>query len=212
MTIFGKTLVAAAAIGGLAAPALAQYPNPYPQPYPQPYGQQYPQGYQQGGQNPIQQIVDQLLGNRYNVTDRTAVQQCATAAIAQTSAQYRRPGYGNGYNNGYNPNGQQAYNQYGQPIAQPYAQQGYPNAYGARVTAITDVQRNRNGLRVSGVIDSGRFGQRNTNPGDYGRQGYGGGMASAYATRSGDLTFRCNVDYRGAVTDLRVRQNAAFRR
>ena len=207
MTFFGKTLVAAAAIGGLAAPAAAQYPAPYQQPYAQPYAQPYGQ-YQQGyGQNPIQQIVDQLLGNRYNVTDRTAVQQCAAAAMSQASAQYRRPGYGNGYNQSGN-----GYDQYGRPVVQPYAQQNYPNAYGARVTAITDVQRNRNGLRVSGIIDSGRFGQRNTNPGDYGRQGYGGGMASAYATRSGDLTFRCNVDYRGAVTDLRVRQNAAFRR
>jgi acyl-CoA thioesterase-1 len=28
----------------------------------------------------------------------------------------------------------------------------------------------------------------------------------------GDLTFRCNVDYRGAVTNLRVRPNTAFRR
>jgi hypothetical protein len=216
MTIFGKTLVAAAAIGGLAAPALAQYPNPYPQPYPQPYGQQYPQGYQQQGygQNPIQQIVDQLLGNRYNVTDRTAVQQCATAAMAQASAQYRRPGYGNGYNQ--NP---PAYGGYPQYNTIPYGQQGYgqpgyaaANAYGARVTAITDVQRRNNGLRVSGVIDSGRFGAMRNSQGYYGQQGYGSGMASANALRSGDLTFRCNVDYRGAVTELRVRQNAAFRR
>jgi hypothetical protein len=205
MTIFGKTLVAAAAIGGLAAPAAAQYPAPYPQqPYAQPYGQ-YPQGQPGYGQNPIQQIVDQLLGNRYNVTDRTAVQQCATAAMSQASAQYRRPGYGNGYNQ--NGNG---YDQYGRPIVQPYAQQNY--AYGARVTAITDVQRNRNGLRVSGIIDSGRFGAMRNNQGYYGQQGYSNGMATAYAQRSGDLTFRCNVDYRGAVTELRVRQNAAFRR
>ena len=209
MTFFGKTLVAAAAIGGLAAPAAAQYPAPYQQPYPQPYAQPYAQPYgqyQQGyGQNPIQQIVDQLLGNRYNVTDRTAVQQCATAAMAQASAQYRRPGYGNGYNQYGN-----GYDQYGRPIVQPYAQQN--NAYGARVTAITNVQRNRNGLRVSGIIDSGRFAGMRNSQGYYGQQGYNSGMVSANTMRSGDLTFRCNVDYRGAVTELRVRQNAAFRR
>ena len=43
MHSFTRYLVAAAAIGGLAAPAAAQYyPQPYPQPYPQTYPQQYP--------------------------------------------------------------------------------------------------------------------------------------------------------------------------
>ena len=40
-------------------------------------------------------------------------------------------------------------------------------------------------------------------------KGYGNrGYAGVY----GDLTFRCNVDYRGAVTNLRVRRNDNFRR
>src|SRR6478672_12043157 len=88
MTIF-KLLAGAAAIGALAAPAAAQYyPQPaYPQQYPQypQYPQQtypgYPQGYgyNQGTGNPVTDIIDQLLGNRYNVTDRQAVRQCANA-------------------------------------------------------------------------------------------------------------------------------------
>ena len=43
----------------------------------------------------------------------------------------------------------------------------------------------------------------------YGQQPYGnayGYQGQRYAAQ-GDLTFRCNVDYRGAVTSLRVRPN-----
>ena len=181
-------LAAAAATAGLAAPAAAQYGQPYPQPAPgygQPYG--YGQGY---GQNPIDQIIGQLLGNRYNVTDRTAVSRCASAAMVQAQARYR-----GGY-------GQQGYG-YGQ---QPYGyQQGYA-APAMRVTAITDVQRRNNGLRVSGLMSSGYAGQYGN---QYGNQyGY---QQQGYA--AGDVTFRCNVDYRGVVTNVRIgRNNSAYRR
>ena len=58
-------------------------------------------------------IIGQLLGNRYNVTDRTAVQQCASAARAQANAQYRPLRLQHGYgNNGYG-------NHYGQGNAAP---------------------------------------------------------------------------------------------
>jgi hypothetical protein len=202
MIRFTKYLVAAAAIGGIAAPALAQYPQ-------QPYPPQYPQGYpQQGyGQNPIQSVIDQLLGNRYNVNDRGAVQRCATAAVMQASRQYRPQGY----NQGYNQYGQQ----YGQ---QPYGQQYAQQPYGAntRVTAITNVERRGNGLRVSGVLDSGRYaGYGNQGYGQgygYGQQGQAYAYGSPYAAASGDLTFRCSVAYNGAVTDVRIRQNSSYRR
>ena len=207
MIRFTKYLVAAAAIGGMAAPALAQYyPQPAPQ-YPQGYQQGYPQGYGQQGyaQNPIQSVIDQLLGNRYNVNDRTAVQRCATAAVVQASRQFRPQGY----NQGYNQYGQQ----YGQ---QPYGQQYAQNAYGARVTAVTNVERRGNGLRVSGVLDSGRYnGYGNQGNGQgygYGQQGQAYAYGSPYAAASGDLTFRCSVAYNGAVTDVRIRQNASYRR
>jgi hypothetical protein len=193
MTGFTAFLTAAATAGLAAAPAAAQY-NPYPsqqgydypaypgQPYPQQYPQQYPQpgygqpgyGYNQGYTgNPVTDIIDQLLGNRYSVTDRQAVRQCARAAMSQASAQY---------GSGYGAYGQQ----YGQ---------GYNRYQGMRVTAITDVQRRSYGLRVSGLLSSG---------GSYG--GYAGQYG--YQNRGyvqGDLSFRCNVDYRGVVTGLRIR-------
>ena len=190
-------LLAAGAAGlavGVPASAQAQYQSPYaypPQAYPQ--GQYYPQqGYAYPGQpqGGISQIIGQLLGNRYNVTDRTAVQQCASAAMAQASAQYRprNAPYGNAYgyqNQGYNQGG---YNQ------------GYaPNM---RVTAITNVERRNNGLRVSGLLDSRAgyppYGQA------YGYQNQG------YAA-TGDLSFRCNVDYRGAVTNVRINRARTYR-
>lgn len=198
MTRFTKLLTATAVIGGIAAPAAAQTPYPYPypqqQPYPQPapgqpgYGYYPQQGYGQQpyGADPMTQIINQLLGNRYNVSDRTAVRQCASAAAQQASAQYRQP-YGNayGYNNsrGYN----QGYNQ---------------GPATMRVTAITNVERRRGGLRVSGLLDS-----RSGYP-PYG-QAYGY-QNNGYAA-TGDLSFRCNVDYRGAVTDVRIRRANTYR-
>ena len=200
MTNLAKLLVAGAAIGGLAAPAAAQYyPNqqsyPYQQTYPQqqnfPYQQTYPQqgygqqgyGYQQGTGNVVTDVIDQLLGNRYNVTDRQAVRQCASAAVAQAQSQYG--GYGNRYGRAYD----QAYgNRYGNGY-----QQGYAGA-GMRVTSISDVQRGSNGLRVRGTLGSA-----------YGNGYQNGGYAV------GNLTFRCNVDYRGAVTNVRVGSNNGYR-
>jgi hypothetical protein len=111
MTMF-KSILTAAAVIGLAAPAAAQYPGQVPQPAPgQPgYGyyppqQGYPQqpgygqpGYGQPGygynQNNLGVVINQLLGNRYNVRDRNAVQQCASVAMARAAAQYSPP-YGN---------------------------------------------------------------------------------------------------------------------
>jgi hypothetical protein len=193
-------LAAAAAIGALSAPAAAQSSYPYqsypvqaPQPYPgQPgygYSQQAFPGYTQPGvaygygqqgyaQNPIQQIIDSLLGNRYTVTDRQAVSQCASAAMTQAYAQY-----GNGYNRGYANNGYNGYN-------------------GAmRVTSINEVQRRNNGLRVSGVMGSGYGGQRSS------QYGYQNGY-----TPAASVSFRCNVAYNGAVTNVRIGRNMAYGR
>ena len=183
MQSYTRYLAAAAAIGGLSAPLAAQtaYPYGYQQTYPQ---QAYPQqaypgyqqqayGYDQGyAQNPVGQIIDSLLGNRYNVSDRQAISRCASAAMTQAAAQY-----GNGYNRGYANNG---YNR-------GYANNGYGGAM--RVTSITDVQRRNNGLRVSGMMTSGYGGQ-------YGYQYRNNGSAN--------VSFRCNVDYRGAVTNVRI--------
>ena len=210
MTMFTKLLTATAVIGGLAAPAVAQTPYPYGYPqqqpaYPQPapgqpgYGYYPPQqGYQQGygqqgygyqDQNGLGAIIGQLLGNRYNVSDRTAVSQCATAAMAQASAQYRPQPYGNAYG-------------YGQ---QGYGNRGYNQGYGAnmRVTAITNVERRQNGVRVSGLIDS---------RGGYPPYGQAYGYQNQGYAAAGDLSFRCNVDYRGAVTNVRINRANTYRR
>lgn len=65
-----------------------------------------------------------------------------------------------------------------------------------RVTAITDVDRRSSGLRVRGQIDSGLlFAQ-------------GGNRRNA---RVGDLTFRCNIDNGGRITNVRVDRNPNFR-
>jgi hypothetical protein len=200
--MFTRLLTAAAVIGGVAVPAAAQYQYPAPAPVPQPapgqpgYGYYPPQsGYGQPGYgyqdpNGLGTIIGQLLGNRYNVTDRTAVQQCASAAMTQASAQYRpqngygQPPYGNAY--GYNNN--RGY------------QQGYaPNM---RVTAITNVERRNNGIRVSGLLDSRAGYPPNAQAYGYQNNGY---------AATGDLSFRCNVDYRGAVTNVRVRRANTYR-
>lgn len=194
-------LAAGAASLAVAVPAAAQtYPYPYPQqgypPQSYPPQQAYPPGYgyPPQGQGGIGQIINQLLGNRYGANDRYAVERCATAAIAQASAQYLGP-YGQGQG-GYGGQG------YG------YGQQGYHPGAMIRVTAITEVQRRQSGLRVSGLLDS-RGGYPPPGQG-YGQpygQGYGY-QNQGYAAR-GDLTFRCNVDYRGAVSNVRVSRNRA---
>ena len=184
MTSFIKYLAAAAAIGAVAAPAAAQYQQPYPQQYQQTYPQQYGQPYQGYGQaygqnyaqNPVGAIIDSLLGNRYNVTDRQAVSQCASAAMVQAQAQFGGNG-GYGYNN-----------------------RGYAGASNLRVTSITDVQRRQNGLRVKGLMSSGYGGQNGYQNG-YQNRGYG----------AEQLSFRCNVDYRGAVTNIRIGRSSAYR-
>ena len=190
---------AAAATAALVAAAPASAQTPYPYAYPQTgYAQPgyAPPGYGYPGQqqNVVGQIVNQLLGNRYNVTDRTAVTQCASAAMVQASAQY----------------GQRGYSPYGQRYPQGYGQPGYNSQYGynansaMRVTSITDVQRRNRGLRVSGELSSGMHAMQGGYP-PYGN-------AYGYHANRGDLTFRCNVAYNGQVTDVRIRQKSNWRR
>ena len=211
MTPFSR-LVTFAIAGAISAPLAAQY---YPQPgypgYPPnqpnpPYpgtqypGSQYPGSQYPGqpygyGQDAIGQMIDQLLGNRYNVSDRQAVHQCARAAVNQARNEYRGGGYGYNQTPGYDPRygynqapGYDPRNGYNQGIARP----------AMRVTAITDVQRRSYGVRVRGVLDTGYSAQ----PYGYQNRGYG----------YGDLSFRCDVDYRGTVSNVRINRNDNYRR
>jgi hypothetical protein len=173
-----STQILAAVLMAAAATPVAAQPYPYPDPNPTPYP--YPQ-----------QPYPQQPYNPYP---------------------YPQPGYGGDY--GYGGNSgvlgsiidnviggrwgsdrqavrqctmaavQQAENQYrpyfGPNWRRPY--QGY-NGY-IRVSAITDVQHRMLVVRVRGLLDSGLY-----------RTQYGNG---------GDLSFRCDVDNRGYVTNIRV--------
>lgn len=213
-----KLLIGAVAVAGFAVPAAAQsYPYPAPQyqypqqaypqyQYPQQaypqyqYPQQQPayaypgqQGY--GQQNVIAQMINQLLGNRHSVSDRTAATQCASAAMTQAAAQYR-PAYPQQYGQGYgHPGYQQGYQGYS----------GYNHAASMRVTAITDVRRQDRGMRVSGLMSSGMHAGY-MHPG---MPGPGYGQQHQVAA---DLNFRCNVAYNGQVTSVRVRRNPTYTR
>lgn len=155
-------------------PQSPEYPQQYPQsPEYQQY-QQYPQqtypapgyGYGYGSNNVLGQVIDGLIGNRYNVSDRQAIRQCTFAAVTQAENQYR-PYYAN------------------RSFARPYP--GYSGYI--RVSAITDVQRRSYGVRVRGLLDSGLH---RAQP-----YGYAGGYG-------GDIGFRCDVDYRGYVSNVRI--------
>jgi len=194
MARFAKLIAAAAFAATAAAPATAQYQQQYPQPYPQQgyppqtypqqdYPQQsYPQqgyGYDQQygtNQNALGAIIDGLIGNRYNVSDRQAIHQCSWAAI-----QRARGGNWNG----------------GGGYGQPYP--GYNNYFGnsLRVTGITDVERRSKNVRVRGTMGSGRYGNQGYDP-RYPNQPYGGGYGRS------DLSFRCDVDYNGYVHNIHI--------
>ena len=205
MTIMAKILTGAAGVAMVAGTAVPAAAQPYPQqPYPQ---QTYPPGY---GNNPVGQVIDQVLGGgRYGAygqgQDRVAVDQCARAAEARVNG---RGGYG--YNQGYGQGyGNQGYGNQG------YGNQGYGYNRGAlaRVVGITKVERRSNGLKVFGVIDSGR----GYNRGPYGNQGYGnpGYGNQGYGNQGypvADLRFDCRVDYRGYVRNVEIhRNNQAYR-
>jgi hypothetical protein len=205
MTILAKILTGAAGIamiGGVAAPAAAQAP----------YGG-YGQGYNQNG-GVVGAVINSILGGgRYGTygqgPDRIAVDQCARTAEAQVNSRSRGNVYG-------------GYGGYG-GYPQGYGQQGYNQANMARVVGITSVERRQNGLKISGVIDTGMnrgpyaqgyANQGYPNPG-YPNQGYPNqGYGNPYAQQApyADLRFSCRVDYRGYVSNVEIRRNNVQRR
>ena len=235
MNMVQKMLVGSAGvamIAGAAAPAAAQNYG-YPQ-----YGQQY--GNQNSG-GVIGSIINSVLGSgRYGNygqgNDRMAVDQCARAAEVRVNGDSRYGAYGQ-YGQG-----QYGQGQYGQGQYQGQYGQGYNNnRSNARVVAVTQVTRSNNGLRVMGLIDTGRNfrGQGYGNQGygnQYPQQGYpqqgydprypqqgynqgidprfGGWNNQGYANAGqyAELRFNCRVDYRGQVTRLTIERNNNFRR
>jgi hypothetical protein len=149
----------------------------------------------------------------------------AIAAAAPAAAQYYPYGYSNGYSNPYaysNPY-TPAYGAYGQSTSVATNQCtaavqsrlynrtslgsilgsliGLPtNSYG-RVVSITQAYpRSGGGFTIRGLASSGRMASNVYGPygvGAYGSLGYG------YANTA-DLSFKCNVDYRGYVRDVDI--------
>ena len=152
MARFAQMIAASAVAAALAAPAAAQYQYPQQQYPQQSYPQAYPQqgyGYDQGynsNQGAVGAIIDSLIGNRYNVSDRQAIHRCANAAVNRAQTQ-NWGGYPQAYP-GYNSN--------------------------LRVMAITDVQRRSNSVRVRGTLGRGRWGGPQYGNGSDPRYGYNG--------------------------------------
>jgi hypothetical protein len=181
MTLFSKMIAAAALAGAASVPAAAQYQNPqpyqqpYPQPAPQPYGGYgYPAQPYGNDQNVIGSIVDSLIGNRYDVSYRQAIRQCAFAAVRQAGDRYG-----------------------GDRSGQPYP--GYNNSL--RVMSIDSVERRTLVIRVRGTLGRGRYGgdryDRDGNqPYDPRYRDHGFGRA--------ELSFRCDVDRNGYVSKVRL--------
>ena len=212
MNMIHKMVVGSAGlamIAATAAPAAAQYSDPR-------YGNS-------GGT--VGAIINSVLGGgRYGAygqgNDRMAVDQCARAAEARVSGD---PRYGN------RSYGQGAYGQGGYGQGDPRYGQAYGNNGGARVVAVTQVQRSSNGLRVSGLIDTGNgyrgggYQGQGQGYGDPRYQGqaypqggdprYGGWNNQGYANASqyAELKFNCRVDFRGQITRLNVDRNTMRR-
>ena len=191
MKAVSKFLAGGVALATLvsAAPAAAQYYPGYGQP------------------NVIGQVINQVLGGGYGgygVNSQAAVQRCAAAVEQRVNGQYNR-----GYNTGGYGGGYSGYGGYG--ANQGYGGYGYAQPT-ARVLGVTSVERrSNNGLRVRGTATAraqavgygggyGGYGQGGYSP-------YGGGYGGYAQQQQGELTFRCNVDYRGYVTDVDIDRN-----
>ena len=144
----------------------------------------------------------------------------AIAAAAPAAAQYYPYGYST-----YNPYNSYGYNAYGYGAmnANVAAQQctaavqnrlynrtslasilgslvGIPTTSQGRVVGINSSTPTRNGMRIRGVASSGRYAYNGYGPygvGAYGSLGYGVNAAA-------DLSFRCDVDFRGYVRDVDI--------
>ena len=77
---------------------------------------------------------------------------------------------------------------------------GVPTGSYGRVVSITSTRPTRSGMRVHGLASSGRVAYNRYGP--YGVGAYGALGYSGYG--GADLSFRCDVDYRGYVRDIDI--------
>lgn len=115
MRAFTTIAVAAIIAGGFSGPAIAQ------------------EEMDAQSQRVIGGVIDALIGNRYNVSDREAIRRCAIAAVNRAERQNR-----------------------GEFRTQPVAYPGYRGHI--RVSEITDVERRFQLIRVRGLLDTPRYG------------------------------------------------------
>ena len=133
----------------------------------------------------------------------------ALAAATPAAAQYYQ--YGSPYGNAYGYNNQVT-NVAAQRCAAAVQQRlsyrggssgilgqlfGVNNYSNARVLSVTQVNPRRNNVRVRGLASSGRLAYNPYGVGAYGMLG------SNYANAA-DLSFSCDVDYRGYVRDVDI--------
>jgi len=77
---------------------------------------------------------------------------------------------------------------------------GIPTGTYGRVLSVTNETPTRNGVRIHGLASSGRYAYNSYGPygvGAYGALGYG-------ANARADLSWRCDVDYRGFVRNVDI--------
>jgi hypothetical protein len=114
-------------------------------------------------------------GGGYGMNTSAAVQQC-TAAVQ--SRLYNRTSGGG-------------------ILGAIFGANTYSNAH---VVGVTRTTPTRSGIRVRGLATSGRYAYNSYGPygvGAYGALGYGYNQAA-------DLTFKCDVDYRGYIRDIDI--------
>jgi hypothetical protein len=165
MVLLRNLLLAAAMIGQCSISAAAQPPSPH---------QITP------GDPTVEAVIANLLGTGFNETEHAAVQRCGSAAMQQAAVQYWPWPDSNFYRSDLQrfPDGQ-----------------GINVAAQMRITAISEVQRSKYGVHVSGLIDA--------------RAGYPlygpvyENLINVYGAADG-LSFSCNVDFSGIVSNLRT--------
>lgn len=127
------------------------------------------------------------------------------AAASPAAAQYAYPPYGNAYGYYGNANVTQfAVQRCTAAVQQRLStRQGLSGIFGSllgnqmatgRVLSVTQVNPRNNTVRVRGLANSGRYA--------YSPYGYAYGAAGA--AYQPDLSFRCDVDYRGRVRDIDI--------
>lgn len=142
----------------------------------------------------------------------------AIATAAPSAAQYNPYGY-NSYSQPYGYNGYGAYGMNSNVAAQQCTAAvqnrlynrtslgsilgslvGIPTAPRGQVLSITSSTPTRYGMRIRGLATSGRYAYNN-----YGTYGMGAYGALGYGyNNAADLSFRCDVDFRGYVRDIDI--------